>query len=352
MRGVSVGGRLLTLLICARPSLPQRRPMCSPQEADFNLTCQSRQPKMSSEPDISCTVTHIWTVAMDQNPINAYARLVLQTLGVRAAIDRGDFQEGLKELRRDVAVRLRMLEPKLSREAMASLLGVTPRVVDDWWSQARQQQEEQGEDAEQTGDAVATSQDIRVFLSVMRFLFSAGESYSSLGRIVDQVKADVSRKLTTRDIKERLDAYVASGKLERPEDDPEMYRLAVRLPAWVEENRLFKRKLFENLAHLFYHLGYQNFVATREAGARVQIYDIPESRTIEFAEIVKKEFLAFLQRLESIEAEFQTKDAGEPRSHMALLFMLGRGTGEQLKQLLLARNDSASSPNPSEERSP
>lgn len=278
---------------------------------------------------------------MRKSLIRHYGELVMSTMGARAFVDMGDATEALNTLRR-AAVGLIKQYSDADRESMAHVIAVAVRTLDEWMKASRHEEARRASLPEGEREKLTYyGEDHRFFFAVYFLLRECGDEFVSLGRIADHVKATVNRRMTTVSIKKRLDAYVGLRMFQHAEDDPEAYRLAVRIPDWVEDNLPFREKLLGYALPLVHDIGYQVYVGARRAHLRTQIYEIPEEGADEFVEAKLEGYRSLISLLDEKEAELQRKYAESSRVRLALVFFTGEtqdGPPAGIPSLISGRN--------------
>ncbi len=241
----------------------------------------------------------------------SYARLVLRTQGARAIAYLGDFTQGIEQLRRATVAFLKQL-PGTDRTAIARVLGISVRTVDQW---ARQ--EADGNELE------LPTQELRIYVATSSLLEKSGEKYVPLTSIVEHVKATVDRHLPTVEIWKRLEAYVTLRILEQDPEDPEAYRLVVRPPSRTSRDLRFLRSLLGYIFPTVFDIGYQVFAGVQHAHARLQIFDIPDEGLDRFVETMTEKLLAVIAELNKMEGALWAEFPDRPRKRYRLVVLAG-----------------------------
>ncbi len=250
--------------------------------------------------------------------IRRYGRLVLESMGARGLLFVGDAAVGMNVLRRGVGSLLRAAKG-VDRRAVAGAIAVTPRTVEKWIQFARESGALEDEDEALRANSVAA----RVFFAAGMFLQEAGEDYRSLGVIADHVRRTVPDKLTTEEIHKHLDAYVTLSILEHHPEDCEMYRLAAPVQYWSDKTQAYMENLLGILLPAAFELGYEAFVGSRGALARVVYYRIPEERRDDFVRKVMEEMRRVKERLDEYEKELQQQSPGGTTVYMRDVHLAG-----------------------------
>lgn len=250
--------------------------------------------------------------------IRRYGRLVLETVGARGLIFVGDASAAMNLLRRGVGNVIREA-PRRSRGALAQSIAVTRRTVEQWMAFAREYEASEEEDDSLGANSLAA----RVFFSAGMFLQDAEEEYRSLGAIADHVKEVLRDRVSTEEVRRLLEAYVALSILEHHPEDREKYRLAAPVQFWTGATEEHMEKVLSILLPTAFELGYQAFVGTRGALARVVYYRIPEERRDEFVHKVIEEMRRVKERLDEYEKELQQQSPGGAVVYMRDIHLAG-----------------------------
>ncbi len=253
-----------------------------------------------------------------KSDFRSYAELVLKTQGARAVSYLGDFSRAIDVLRGAAVTFLKQL-PGTDRAAIARILGVSLRTVDDWNRLAR----EQASYEEGKGEPPPTTREFRIYVATVGLLEDARGRYLSLGQIVDHIKATVDRRLSTMEIWKRLESYVSLKILEHDPSDEEAYRLAVRPPVVVDRDPAFIKQLLEVIMPASFDIGYQLYAGVTTAHGRIEVFDIPEEREKAFGEAVARAIVRMSDELNEVERKFRAECPGTPRKKYKVVNIAG-----------------------------
>ena len=264
----------------------------------------------------------------NRDDMQAFGRLVLETIATEAVLFLGDITGGFNVVREALGRRLGQLD-RAEREAVAGTLGISRRRIDDWIKQAREA------DAARDGREQSFRENTRagrIYFAAWSYLQQAGDDYRSLGSIGDHIKAELGERVSTIDIWRQLEAYVRLSILERHPEDPEMFRLKVKHTRWQvdESEREFVEQLVGYMLPEVFSLSYQTFVGSPGSLARLLVYAIPESEVEAFTRKQVKLMRGVKAELDAEEEELQRKHPDEKLVYVRDIHLAGRGDRDAL----------------------
>ncbi len=270
---------------------------------------------------------------MSGNHFREYAELVLETLGARAVVHYGNFDEAIGVIKRSIG-QLVLAREHADRDAIAKALGVSVRTLDAWIRMAKDYEAEAVKDEDSLHANTLAG---RLFFAIATFLDSAGDQYRSLGTIVDHVKATLAIRPTTDEIRRRLEAYVDLGLLEHHPADQEMYRAKVRTPVWSHTSSRYVKALLGYLFPTLFGNAHQVYASDPGALARVVYYEVPEEDREAFTHKVIEEMRGVKERLERYEHRLREERPGSARVFVREVFTMGHGLRDRLVDDLYGR---------------
>ncbi len=257
-----------------------------------------------------------------------YGELVMETVASRAFAFIGDANDAMGILRRAVGQLVRN-GPPAHREAVAKALNLSVRTLDGWLRAARDYERSAVNDEQSLLTSTLAG---RIFFTTITYLQGGGAEYRSLGRIADHLKESLRFSLSTDQVKQHLNAYVALGFLEQHPGDDELYRIVARSALWkgpaVSQEHV--EKLLGYLLPEAFMTGFKVFTGDPSSMARLILYEVPEPGKAEFIEKFKEKMRRLKDEMDELEEAMRERYPDAPRTFVREVLLAGEGPRDWL----------------------